>query len=198
MSIVGSIHGRMVYARRVEVLARHLASVMPPHASIVDVGCGDGRLTAAVGRLRPDTSVSGLDVFLRRETFVPVRLFDGAVLPLADHSVDVVMFVDVLHHTNEPMVLLQEARRVARQAVVIKDHCRDGLFANATLRLMDWVGNAPHGVVLPYNYWSSSQWRQAIEHVGLRQVRWQTDLGLYPKAVRWIFERSLHFITVLS
>jgi SAM-dependent methyltransferase len=198
MSIVGSLHGRVVHTRRVQVLAQHLASVIPPHSSVVDVGCGDGRLTAAIGQLRPDTSVSGLDVLQREETLVPVRLFDGATLPLPDRGVDVVLFVDVLHHTTDPMVLLREAKRVARKAIVIKDHTLDGFAAGPTLRFMDWIGNARHGVALPYNYWTSSQWDVAVAQLGLEKKVWNRDLRLYPAAVGWVFERSLHFVAVLT
>ena len=52
------------------------------------------------------------------------------------------MLVDVLHHTDDPGILLSEARRVTRRAVVLKDHTRDYM-AGATLRLMDWGANAP-------------------------------------------------------
>ncbi len=50
-----------------------------------------------------------------------------------------------------PARLLAEAKRVSRGGIVIKDHFREGVLADATLRFMDWVGNAQHGVVLPYN-----------------------------------------------
>ena len=67
-----------------------------------------------------------------------------------DASFDVVMFVDVLHHTDDPLLLLQEAQRVGK-IILVKDHFRKGFLAGPTLRFMDWVGNAHHGVVLPYN-----------------------------------------------
>ena len=200
MGIVGSLHGRVVHTRRVDVLARHLSlpSVIPRRSTVVDVGCGDGKLTALIGRQRPDSEFSGIDVLVRPETAVPVRPFDGTTIPFDDRSVDVVLFVDVLHHTHDPMVLLREAQRVARRAIVIKDHTMDGFLAGATLRFMDRIGNARHGVALPYNYWTSEQWDRAIRELGLRAAVWKRDLGLYPKSARWLFERSLHFIGVLE
>lgn len=199
MGLIGSLHGR-VHTRRVDVLARHLAlvSIIPPRSTVVDVGCGDGRLTAAIGRLRPDAEVSGLDVLIRPETEIPVRAFDGTTIPLPDRSVDVMLFIDVLHHTADPLVLLREARRVMRRAIVVKDHTLDGFLAGPTLRFMDRIGNARHGVALPYNYWSSAQWDRAIQDLGLRATVWKKDLGLYPKPAKWLFERSLHFIGVLA
>jgi hypothetical protein len=38
---------------------------------------------------------------------------------------DLIANVDVLHHTTEPMILLREASRVARQVILIKDHLLD-------------------------------------------------------------------------
>jgi hypothetical protein len=94
-------------------------------------------------------------------------------------------------------VLLREARRVARRSVLIKDHALNGFLAYPTLRFMDWVGNAPHGVVLPYNYWAEAQWQRAFGEVGLEVERKVTELGLYPFPASLLFERRLHFIASL-
>ena len=63
------------------------------------------------------------------------------------------LFVEVLHHTTDPLALPRESSRVARDCIIIKDHHLDNLAAAAVLRFMDWMGNARHGVILPYNYW---------------------------------------------
>ena len=108
------------------------------------------------------------------------------------------MFVDVLHHTNDPDVLLAEARRVARRAIIIKDNTKDGVLAGATLRFMDWVGNAPHGVALPYNYWPLARWRDAFSRLGMTPSVWESRLDLYGFPARFLFDRSLHFVTRLD
>jgi len=171
---------------------------MPPSAGVLDVGCGDGSLAAGLVARRPDLTVRGIDVLLRQETAIPVTLFDGERIPAEDASADVVMFVDVLHHTHDPMVLLREAKRVSRRGIVIKDHFRDGLLANETLRFMDWVGNAHHGVALPYNYWSSQQWNEGFGRLGLNPAKQILELGLYPFWANWLFGRRLHFVLLLE
>ena len=197
MSPLARRHDRFVFQRRVRVLGTALADLLDDGARVLDIGCGDGFIDKQIGKARPDLTISGIDVLLRPDTHIPVELFDGTTIPYGDASVDVVMFVDVLHHTDDPEVLLREARRVARRAIVLKDHTRDGLLAGPTLRFMDWVGNAPHGVALPYNYWPERRWREAFERLGLSPATWRGALGLYPPPASWLFDRSLHFIARL-
>ena len=163
---------------------------------VLDIGCGDGLLSASLARARPDVSMEGADILVRPHTHIPVRQFDGKRLPFDDETFDVALFVDVLHHVDDPISALSEARRVAR-AIVLKDHLRQGLAANTVLRFMDWVGNARHGVALTYRYWSHNQWDEAFTALRLHTVEFKGKLGLYPAPASWIFERSLHFVAKL-
>jgi hypothetical protein len=52
--------------------------------------------------------------------------------------------------------------------------------AGATLRLMDWVPNAHHGVALPYIYWTRCEWDEVLGRLGLTVECWQPCLNLYP------------------
>jgi SAM-dependent methyltransferase len=196
-SIIDSAHKRYAFDRRTRVLANQLAQMLHSR-SILDVGCGDGTIDFLIGKARPDLEISGVDVLVRSSTRIKVQPFDGRQLPFSDRSFDTVMFVDVLHHTDDATVLLKEARRVARESVIVKDHTMDGLLAYQTLRFMDWVGNARHGVALPYNYWPERRWRAAFAELGLRVDQWQTTLGLYPWPASLVFERGLHFVTRLT
>jgi hypothetical protein len=62
---------------------------------------------------------------------------------------------------------------------------------------MDHLGNARHGVALPYSYWRRSEWETAFEAVGLQVEVWREQLGLYSIPLKWLFERSLHFMARL-
>jgi SAM-dependent methyltransferase len=199
VNVIGSLHERLVFSRRTEVLAREIADCIPKEAnSVLDVGCGDGTIDGLLLRRRSALSIVGVDVLVRPKTHIVVQPFDGVHLPFDDRSFDVVLFLDVLHHTTDPMVLLTEAVRVARTAIVLKDHMRNGLFAYATLRFMDWVGNAHHQVTLPYNYWPRANWLHAFQSLGLHTYQWNEKLGLYPPPASWLFERKLHFVAGLA
>ena len=196
--MLGAAHDRLVYGRRIRVLARHLAELLPRGAQVLDVGAGDGLLARRVLDARPDLTMRGVDILVRPRTHVPVEPFDGITLPFPDDAFDAVMMVDVLHHASDQQRLLREVSRVARAAVVIKDHLVLGALAEPTLRFMDWVGNARHGVALPYAYWSPARWREALADAGLRVVEQRQRLGLYPWPVSLVFERGLHFVALLE
>jgi len=197
MSLLERLHGEFSATRRVRVLGERIAARIPRGARVLEVGSGDGRLTAKLAELRPDVELSGLDVLLRPASRFEVELFDGRTLPHAPESFDLVLFVDVLHHTEDPRTLLAEARRVTKSRILIKDHALEGLAAGATLRFMDRVGNERYGVALPYNYWPAQRWREAFSALGLEVESCERRLGLYPFPLNLAFERSLHFLALL-
>ena len=195
--MISRIHSQGVFPRRRRVLVERIASLIPAGSTVLDVGTGDGSIAAAIQEARPGITLSGIDVLVRTGAAIPVAPFDGRTIPFADDSFDVVLFVDVLHHTTDPQVLLSEAARVARGCVIIKDHNRDGFLAGATLRVMDWVGNARFGVALPYTYWSAEEWRAGYARAGLEVAENHTRIGLYPAWADWVFGRGLHAVVVL-
>ncbi len=111
------------------------------------------------------------------------------------------MFVDVLHHAPDGQGitrLLSEACRVSRRFVLIKDHLSESRFDFKTLQFMDWVGNRPHGVVLPYNYQSRAQWDRYFSQAGLTVQSWDDRIPIYPFPFSALFGRRLHFVAMLG
>ncbi len=198
LRLLGSIHGLLVHARRARVIAETIAPWLPAEGLVIDVGCGDGAVAAHLLAHRPGLRIEGYDVMGRADGAIPIHTFDGHRLPLADRSVDAVVLVDVLHHCESPGDMLKEALRVSRGAIVIKDHRLGHPAARALLAAMDWVGNRPHGVVLPYSYWSEQQWRSEWSVLGLHPARYQSRLGLYPFPFSVLFDTGLHFAALLE
>ena len=196
--IVSVLHARLIFGRRVQALAENISEMIPEGVvTLLDVGCGDGTLARSIVERRPGLEPVGVEVRARPHTAIPVQEFDGRILPFADRSHDVVMLVDVLHHAEEPALLIREAARVAARAVIIKDHLTGTWLSHERVRMMDWVGNIGHGVPLRYAYWSPQQWRDVFREAGLREVDRRERLGLYGPTLRWLFERRLHFVSRL-
>jgi SAM-dependent methyltransferase len=198
MSVIGQMHGKFIYSRRVQVLVSRLSALLPPNAKVIDIGCGDGMIDSLIMQRRPDISISGIDILVRDRTYIPVIVFDGQTIPYPAGSFDAVLFIDVLHHADNPEKLLREAKRVSKDTIIIKDHTKDGVLAGLTLRVMDWVGNAYHGVALPYCYWTERQWQETFAALDLVMQRWDARIHLYPWPATLFFDRSLHFIAKLG
>jgi SAM-dependent methyltransferase len=198
LSLIKQAHGRAVVARRARVLAESLAAEIPLNASVLDIGCGDGTIASLIKSRLPGISIQGIEFAPRPNCLIECAPFDGTSIPFPSASFDVCMFVDVLHHTNKISALLSEACRVTRRFILIKDHLSQNKFDFATLQFMDWVGNRPYGVVLPYNYQSRAQWDQHFSQTALRLQNWQDHLPLYPFPFSLIFSRKLHFVALLD
>jgi len=193
--MIGQLHNKLVHGRRTTALADCIAKLLPCGSSVLDVGCGDGIIDLLLRERRGDIQVRGIDVLVRQNAHIPVTRFDGLKIPFPDRSFDAVLLIDVLHHTQDPRILLAEAVRVGA-VLIIKDHLREGLLAGTTLRAMDWVGNARYGVSLPYNYWTRQQWKQVFDELDL-VIEKEVSPRLYPVPLSWVFGRRLHFISRL-
>ena len=92
---------------------------LPDGHEVVDIGCGEGRLTRALagtGR-RPigfDTSEPLVRAAARHPSRVHVTIADGARLPLARRYADLAVLFMCLHDMDRPDQVLAEAARVLR------------------------------------------------------------------------------------
>jgi len=191
-------HRKLVMGRRVNRISKNIAMLMPKDVvSVLDVGAGTGEMAQSIKYLRSGLNISGVDVYIRPKTFIPVVEYDGSTLPFEDNAFDAVTIVDVLHHCDDPVSVLKECARVSKQWVLIKDHVSDSAYDEIRLRFMDWVGNRSHGVVLPYNYLSSSEWDSAFADAHLECKQSIGQLNLYPMPFDLIFGGSLHCLHLL-
>jgi ubiquinone/menaquinone biosynthesis C-methylase UbiE len=85
---------------------------------VLDLGCGDGRLTAELDAERitaADVSAVALERARRRLPEAElVELEPDAELPFPDTSFDLVLCAETLEHVRDVQLLLSEARRVLR------------------------------------------------------------------------------------
>lgn len=111
---------------------------------------------------------------------------------------DSVLFVDVLHHTNDINIVIEESLKVSKDYFTIKDHLYWNKLDFLILKFMDWVGNAPHGVKVIYNFQNKESWDKIFKNNNLEIVYYNENLKLYPQLINWLFGRKMHFIAVLK
>jgi SAM-dependent methyltransferase len=113
---------------------------LPANASLLDVGTGLGdipcRAREVARRMGVELTTVGLDSALElarasRPVLTLAVCGDALRLPFADHSVDIVMCSQVLHHFAgaDALELLREMNRVARVRVIVSDLRRSWIAA---------------------------------------------------------------------
>ena len=93
---------------------------------MLEVGAGEGEVVGRVLRDRwPDVPMAVLDLPDERlaglwaERRLPGIFASATRLPLPDHSVDLVLAIEVLEHVDDPDTALREIARVASKDVVL-------------------------------------------------------------------------------
>lgn len=198
LGLLKKVHHNNVFLRRVSVLSESIAGVLPDNITVLDVGCGDGTISSTIQNKKKDVKYQGIDIMPRPACSIPYKTYDGNHFPCEDASVDVVQFVDVLHHTTNIEDLIKEAARTTKEYIVIKDHEYGSALDYQILKFMDWVGNAPHGVKVIYNFKNRSYWEKVFADAGLEIVSYTNNIPLYPFPFNMVFGRKLHFIALLK
>lgn len=199
MSIAEKFHKSFVYSRRMSQLHKHISSIINHFdiKNILDIGAGDGKIDSL---LIEDTNanITGIDVLVRPNTYIPVEEYDGLHINKLDNSVDASMMIDVLHHTEHPEKVFKEAVRVSKKYIIIKDHILSSTLSYVKLKMMDYVGNKHYNVNLPYNYMRSKVWIKMIKENNLKIVYLNKNLHLYKGLLHLLFDSNLHFLVVLE
>jgi len=171
---------------------------------LADVGCGNNNLGVVIVNNIAGTKVIGCDVYKESKDkphekvdFVLQKQEDK--IPLADKSVDKVLFSAVLHHATPEIAerLLSEAKRVVKddgQIIIIEDvvldtvapeHTGDGLVdelkaldhakRKAIISIFDWFANhvvvGGTGIPMGLNYQSEDEWQETFSKLGLSIIK---------------------------
>jgi ubiquinone/menaquinone biosynthesis C-methylase UbiE len=113
---------------------------LPRQATLLDVGTGLGDIPCRAQTVARDHGIElttvGLDSAIEltqacRGALTLTVCADALRLPFADHSIDVVMCSQVLHHFagEDALTLLREMNRVARVRVIVSDIRRSWIAA---------------------------------------------------------------------
>lgn len=199
LEILNRVHEYFVFNRRVKVLSKTISKIIPKDVkSILDVGCGDGLISFLIKNKRKKIKISGLEVLKRSSCLIDTKIFDGKTIPLKDSSRDLILFIDVLHHTNNIESIFKDSIRVTKKYVIVKDHIYQTQFDYIILKIMDWFGNRGHGVNLVYNYKKKKYWTNLSLKYKANIVDWNENLRLYPFPFNFFFGRRLHFIALFK
>lgn len=163
--------------------AQYLAAELVPGRTLLDLGSGAGTITAEfAGRLAPGR-VSAVEIapeaiaLTRREIArrglgnVDFHVADGAALPFADASFDIVHAHQVLQHVRDPVAVLGEMRRVCRPGGVVA--ARDSDYAGFI-----WYPELPGLALWMRWYQRAARANGGEPDAGRRLLSWARRAGL--------------------
>jgi len=186
--------------RRVEQLIAFINPVQMPQY-FVDIGCGDGRVTAGLARhwhLSPSQAI-GVDVFNRvvepsAITYVPV--IDGRFqLPYTCANLAIMLMV--LHHETDPEKTLRETHRILRPnaCLMIRDTDADTdelkLFNHVMEDFYYQVFRDLPGVPNPARHESAAHWERLFAKTGFTIIKTERPEPGNPfTPVHWLLHKD--------
>jgi ubiquinone/menaquinone biosynthesis C-methylase UbiE len=178
-------------AQQEEALLHRQLQGFPGAISLLEVGCGTGHFTRWFAR--QGLQVVGLDAspamlkqaHLRNGT--SYLLGDARALPCEDQQFDLVALITTLEFVADPVQVLREAMRVARQGLLLGVLNRSNLLEY--LRLLR--GQRSVGVLAQAHRFSVGELTRCVRQAaGTRAVRisWHTALfpGWFPPRAIWL------------
>lgn len=156
------------WKRRREAAAtlRHAKTLFTPGTTVLDVGCGMGYALEVLGE-QYQAITFGCDVVPSTHRIQRFCRFDGEHLPFADNSIDVAVLIFVLHHAEDPLVVLKEASRVARKAVLVVEDTPRTLFDRRWGEIHIRRFNKRHNIPWQGNGRTEAEWEKLFAVAGM-------------------------------
>jgi 2-polyprenyl-3-methyl-5-hydroxy-6-metoxy-1,4-benzoquinol methylase len=159
--------------------AQIIYNVVKPHlvgSSLLDIGCGDGRISGVVAASCAFDRIKLVDVAdnvpdLLKQAFKLdfTRYENGGPLPIGGETFDTVLLLTVLHHAHDPRGLLNLAWQATKRRLIIIESVvgveteRSSLSYEeqvAFAAFVDWFYNRVlyEGIPVPYNFTTVEKW----------------------------------------
>ncbi len=140
---------------------------------VLDLGAGNGLLALEIKKeLHKDVIL--VDVVDYNYTDLPLILYiPEDKIPLANEEADTTILYTVLHHASDPKHLLEEAARITRQRLVIKEAYIDEEDIRMTNSFFDWFYNRIIGdedITVPLNFLKVEEWKKLLASYGFNVI----------------------------
>ena len=152
------IHG--VMKRKADEMWKHIGKYVKGK-KILDVGMGSGSIACLLnkkGLTVTSVDVANLSIY---EDLKPV-IYGGHKLPFKDNQFDTAVIIHVLHHCEDGLEVLKEAKRVAKRVVFIEDTYRNAV---------EWFFDAVFASLGNFEFWwhtyrKVSEWKEILHRNG--------------------------------
>ena len=158
---------------------------------ILDIGVGGGWIGQMI-REKKNAKITLLDVVDLNQTSEPLVLYDGKTIPFSRDSFDVSLLLLVLHHCEDPINVLQEAKRVTSKKIIIFEDTFVSKFDKILVCLGDimWGFSSflvnPSGENIPCHFKRVTEWKEIFKSLDMEII--------YQKEYRTFFAKQVLFV----
>jgi ubiquinone/menaquinone biosynthesis C-methylase UbiE len=168
------------YEAAAKKMCRQCSQFIKKGSKTLDLGCGSA-IVANEFKKFFSANISGVDIVDKRVVPISFALYDGKNLDFTDNFFDVVLINFVLHHCEDPVKVLQEAKRVAKDKIIIYEDLPENIFSKAICQMhgksFAWLfGNEKESC----NFKTGAEWRQVFKDLGLKLI-FEKKVRLYSK-----------------
>jgi SAM-dependent methyltransferase len=135
---------------------------------ILDLGCGSGIFGKKI-KEKFKREIVGIDIVDKRVVDVPFKIYNGKKIPFPENYFDLVIISFVLHHTQDPISILKEARRVGKRLIIFED-LPEGIFGKIYC-FLHWISwNLFFGKSPKFNFHKTKEWKEIFKNLGLKLI----------------------------
>jgi len=135
---------------------------------LLDLGCGSGIVAKAFQDFF-EAKVVGVDIKDQRISYIPFEIINGKKLPFPEKSFDAVLINYVLHHSNDPIALLEEAKRVSKKIIIYED-LPEGILSKIYCQFHSLTFNKLFQGGNNASFKTGREWEEIFQKTGLRII----------------------------
>lgn len=164
---------------RAQKISQLCKRFIKPRGNVLDLGSGTGYIAEEIKR-DYGAKITCIDIVDYNQSSLPLLLYDGENLPFEENTFDIALLTFVLHHSDNPLSLLEEAKRVLRPqgAIIILEDIYTNWLEYLITLIIDFFLNLPYRVRTPFNFKQESEWMSIIKQLDLK-VKHKKLIRLY-------------------
>lgn len=165
---------RKIIQKRTKKIINLFEEFIKEDEKILDIGAGGGWIGQEIQN-RKNAKVTLLDIISFNRTDLKLVLYDGKNIPFPDNAFDTSLLIFTLHHGLNPLKVLEEAKRVSREKIIIIEDIPTSLINKIFLYAWDVITNLPSlinppGENITFNFKTTSQWQKIFNDLQLKII----------------------------
>lgn len=165
---------KKIIRKRTEKITNTFDEFIKEGEKVLDIGAGGGWIGEEVQK-RKNAKVILLDVTDFNQTDLKLVLYSGKNIPFPDNAFDISLLIFTLHHCQDYLRVLEEAKRVAKKKIIIIEDIPASQINKFFLYFWDVITNLPSlikppGENITFNFKKISQWQKIFNNSQLKII----------------------------